>query len=66
MTSDESSNSRKEPPLLDPEALKAFMAREPSPEEAVNFMLTLLATRARLELILSGDASAEDDEGSGG
>jgi hypothetical protein len=66
MTSDGFSNRRnrqERPPLLDQEALKTFMAGNPSPEEAMHFMFAILATRSRLDTLLtSGNSETEEED----
>lgn len=59
-SSDQGGNSPKHPPLLDQEALNAFMARNPSPGEAIDYLLHVLSARARLEALLD---DPEDPEG---
>jgi hypothetical protein len=66
MTEDDRSNQgkrSKHPPLLDREALNAFMATNPSADEAMNFLFSVLESRARLDAIIE-EAQREGNRGS--
>ena len=52
----------KHPPLLDRKALNAFMATNPSADEAMNFLFSVLETRARLDAIIE-QAGREANQG---
>jgi len=64
MTSDPPSNRNdcKRPPLLDQEVLKVFMSRNPSPDEAMRFMFSVLAARSRMESLLIEEEPGENED----
>jgi hypothetical protein len=61
-SSDQGNDNSKQPPLLDQEALKTFMARNPSPGEAIDYLLHVLSARARLEAILDRSEPGEQED----